>query len=247
MVSVGGWSLRIGVVGERMWGSVGEWVWACEGCVDEDLGREVVGGRGRRWWRRRIEIWTVERKLQDGTESGVNIPEVWLAPLHMRPRITPTLRPDLSMGCEAREEWGWPAACLGSQLRFTTALSPCLPLSLLWFASHSPPSPFPLDRHRSHAAKARRYTSPDEHPFTPRDQLPTPVLVPMEFPSLLHPPASQHPSVNVNDKILDFYVRHIVPGITKDKDDNNYGSSATRDVEVLQALSRRIHFGESGC
>jgi chorismate mutase len=27
-------------------------------------------------------------------------------------------------------------------------------------------------------------------------------------------------------------------------DDGNYGSAATRDVEVLQALSRRIHFGE---
>lgn len=26
-------------------------------------------------------------------------------------------------------------------------------------------------------------------------------------------------------------------------DDGNYGSAATRDVEVLQALSRRIHFG----
>ncbi|GMK58936.1 hypothetical protein CspeluHIS016_0603780 [Cutaneotrichosporon spelunceum] len=92
-------------------------------------------------------------------------------------------------------------------------------------------------------AKARRYTSPDEHPFTRRELLPTPVLVPMEFPTLLHPPAASHPSVNVNDRILDFYVTHIVPGITKDADDGNYGSSATRDVEVLQALSRRIHFG----
>lgn len=66
----------------------------------------------------------------------------------------------------------------------------------------------------------------------------------MEYPPLLHAPASSHPSVNVNDQILDFYVQHIVPGITKDKDDGNYGSSATRDVEVLQGLSRRIHFGE---
>lgn len=66
----------------------------------------------------------------------------------------------------------------------------------------------------------------------------------MDFPALLHVPAASHPSVNVNGQILDFYVRHIVPGITKDKDDGNYGSSATRDVEVLQALSRRIHFGE---
>jgi len=58
---------------------------------------------------------------------------------------------------------------------------------------------------------------------------------------------------------LKFYIEEIVPKITEgvkiksttgeqkveDRDDGNYGSSATRDVEVLQALSRRIHFGES--
>jgi chorismate mutase len=51
-------------------------------------------------------------------------------------------------------------------------------------------------------------------------------------------------------------VEEIVPAITKrvvlsgkakeERDDGNYGSSATRDVDVLQALSRRIHFGERG-
>lgn len=57
---------------------------------------------------------------------------------------------------------------------------------------------------------------------------------------------------------MDFYVNAIVPAITlvapgsprrngakESADDGNYGSAATRDVEVLQALSRRIHFGES--
>ncbi|ODO05894.1 chorismate mutase [Cryptococcus amylolentus CBS 6273] len=96
-------------------------------------------------------------------------------------------------------------------------------------------------------AKARRYTSPDEHAFTPLDKLPKPILKPQEFPSLLYLPAAEHPSVNVNNRILDFYIKHIVPGVTVGKggleDDGNYGSSATRDVEVLQALSRRIHFG----
>lgn len=67
----------------------------------------------------------------------------------------------------------------------------------------------------------------------------------------------------MNSRILDFYINHIVPGITEvapgspkpsrrlsasgaganPLDDGNYGSAATRDVEVLQALSRRIHFG----
>lgn len=86
-----------------------------------------------------------------------------------------------------------------------------------------------------------------------------------DYPVLLHPQSASHPSVNANSRILDFYVNHIVPGITEVTpgsprrgpsaiaegtvpalDDGNYGSAATRDVEVLQALSRRIHFGEFG-
>jgi chorismate mutase len=94
--------------------------------------------------------------------------------------------------------------------------------------------------------------SPDEHPFTPISKLPQPMIAIQEYPPLLHPQSTSHPSTNVNDRILKFYVDTIVPAITKrvvlkkkdaDADDGNYGSSATRDVEVLQALSRRIHFG----
>jgi chorismate mutase len=89
--------------------------------------------------------------------------------------------------------------------------------------------------------------SPDEHPFTPIEKLPPPVLAIQQYPTILHRPAASHPSVNANSRILDFYVNKIVPLITsgagKLQDDGNYGSSATRDVEVLQALSRRIHFG----
>lgn len=93
-------------------------------------------------------------------------------------------------------------------------------------------------------AKARRYTSPDEYPFTPIDRLPKPIIPVQDYPTLLHKPAASQPSVNVNHRILDFYVNRIIPGITPKGDDGNYGSAATRDVEVLQALSRRIHFGE---
>ncbi|KAL7421463.1 chorismate mutase aro7 [Cryptotrichosporon argae] len=111
-------------------------------------------------------------------------------------------------------------------------------------------------------AKARRYTSPDEHPFTPLSLLPPPIITPQSYPPLLYPPAASHPSVNANARILKFYVDIIVPAITgahgrkrgaarhasvsaaeDGLDDGNYGSAATRDVEVLQALSRRIHFG----
>ncbi|TXT10339.1 uncharacterized protein COLE_04273 [Cutaneotrichosporon oleaginosum] len=101
---------------------------------------------------------------------------------------------------------------------------------------------FLLETERT-CAKARRYTSPDEHPFTPLEQLPKPIITPQKYPALLHEPAAKHPSVNVNHRILDFYVNHLVPGITEPLDDGNYGSAATRDVEALQAISRRIHFG----
>ncbi|KAG7088406.1 hypothetical protein E1B28_012403 [Marasmius oreades] len=106
-------------------------------------------------------------------------------------------------------------------------------------------------------AKARRYTSPDETPFT--QDLPDPVLPPLKFPEILFPN-----NINVNQSILCFYMCHIVPRITSRttrtlaatkrahgitgaeeyEDDGNYGSAATIDVEVLQAISKRVHYGK---
>lgn len=98
---------------------------------------------------------------------------------------------------------------------------------------------------------------PDEYPFTA--ELPAPVLPPLKFPQILHPN-----NVNVNPSILLLYVKSIVPRITKQatlalaatkrarglfgddeyEDDGNYGSAATIDVEVLQAISKRVHYGK---
>lgn len=81
-----------------------------------------------------------------------------------------------------------------------------------------------------------------------------------EYPPILYPN-----TVNLNASILSFYVRSVVPritihatltlsclkrskGITGDdelEDDGNYGSAATVDVEVLQAISKRVHYGLS--
>ncbi|ORX70123.1 chorismate mutase [Linderina pennispora] len=87
-------------------------------------------------------------------------------------------------------------------------------------------------------AKVRRYQSPDEYPFT--SNLPDPILPPLDYPPVLVDP--EH--ININDEIFDVYVNTVVPGITAVGDDKNYGSSATRDIECLQALSRRIHYGK---
>jgi chorismate mutase len=43
---------------------------------------------------------------------------------------------------------------------------------------------------------------------------------------------------------MEIYTNDIVPVICKHSDDKNYGSSATKDIEALQALSKRIHFGK---
>ncbi|ORX90023.1 chorismate mutase [Basidiobolus meristosporus CBS 931.73] len=86
-------------------------------------------------------------------------------------------------------------------------------------------------------AKVRRYTSPDEYPFT--SNLPEPILPPLDYPKILHPN-----NININKKLYEIYIQKIVPTICAHGDDLNYGTSATRDVECLQALSRRIHYGK---
>ncbi len=100
--------------------------------------------------------------------------------------------------------------------------------------------------------------SPDEYPFTDPKLLPEPILPPVEYPHLLWPSNNGH-RINENKRIFKFYVSSIVPTICKRhgeevlgdpiqindeaNDDGQYGSAAVRDVEILSALSRRIHFG----
>ena len=103
------------------------------------------------------------------------------------------------------------------------------------------------------------YISPDEYPFTPLSELPAPILKPVEYPQALYPN-----NINANASILSFYTRSIIPRITKQatlalatvkrshgiigedeyEDEANYGSAATIDLEVLQAVSKRVHYGK---
>ncbi|KAI8065319.1 chorismate mutase [Gongronella butleri] len=86
-------------------------------------------------------------------------------------------------------------------------------------------------------ARVRRYTSPDEYAFT--SPLPEPMLPPVKFKKFL-----MDDDININGQIMDIYIKSIVTGICDDYDDDNYGSAATKDIECLQALSRRIHYGK---
>ncbi|TYH15701.1 hypothetical protein ES288_A05G063100v1 [Gossypium darwinii] len=82
-------------------------------------------------------------------------------------------------------------------------------------------------------AKAGRYENPEEHPFFPDDLPP--------LPQVLNPAAV---SVNVNKKIWDVYFNKLLPLFVSSGDDGNYASTAARDLECLQVLSRRIHYGK---
>ncbi|KAJ3142517.1 chorismate mutase aro7 [Physocladia obscura] len=86
-------------------------------------------------------------------------------------------------------------------------------------------------------AKVRRYTAPDQYPFT--TNLPKPVLPPLIYPQLLYPN-----NINLNARLKDIYIEKVIPSLCKFGDDRNYGSSATKDIDALQVLSRRIHFGK---
>lgn len=91
-------------------------------------------------------------------------------------------------------------------------------------------------------SQLRRFESPDQTPFFP-DKILKSILPSINYPKLL---ANYSNEVNYNNKIKNIYIEKMVPLISKvDKDDpNNYGSIASCDIECLQSLSRRIHFGK---
>ncbi|KAG8495307.1 hypothetical protein CXB51_012948 [Gossypium anomalum] len=89
-------------------------------------------------------------------------------------------------------------------------------------------------------AKAGRYENPEEHPFFP-DDLPPSQVPPHKYPRVLNPAAV---FVNVNKKIWDVYFNKLLPLFVAPGDDGNYASTAARDLECLQVLSRRIHYGK---
>uniref|UniRef100_J3NEG3 Chorismate mutase n=1 Tax=Oryza brachyantha TaxID=4533 RepID=J3NEG3_ORYBR len=85
-----------------------------------------------------------------------------------------------------------------------------------------------------------RYKSPDEHPFFP-EQLLEPVLPSARYKNVLHPAAA---SININKKIWSVYFDDLLPRLVNEGSDGNCGSSAFCDTIILQALSKRIHYGK---
>ncbi|KAA8571041.1 hypothetical protein EYC84_000406 [Monilinia fructicola] len=86
---------------------------------------------------------------------------------------------------------------------------------------------------------------PRRTPLLPRRPQ-TPILQPLHYPAILHPN-----DVNVNAEIKAHYIQTFLPKAClqtgrsdRGEREENYGSAAACDINCLQALSRRIHFGK---
>lgn len=94
-------------------------------------------------------------------------------------------------------------------------------------------------------SECRRYTSPQEHAFFP-EHIPTSPnrgLPQLDFPELLSSVGGAS-SVNYNSILLRRYLSDIVPSITSVGDDEQHGSTSLSDINVLQAISHRVHYGK---
>lgn len=93
----------------------------------------------------------------------------------------------------------------------------------------------------------RRYTSPEEHAFFP-ERLPKQgqmnALPQLDYPDDLLSSVGGASELNFNPVLLDKYVNVIVPALTKEGDDEQHGSTILADIAVLQALSKRVHYGK---
>ncbi len=101
---------------------------------------------------------------------------------------------------------------------------------------------FALLQKERNESQLRRYQAPDETPFFP-DQLLDPILPPINYPKIL---ASYADEITVNDEIKEYYIKQIAPQISVAPGEQleNLGSCTLTDIDCLQSLSRRIHFGK---
>mmetsp|Transcript_2051 Transcript_2051/g.5690 ORF Transcript_2051/g.5690 Transcript_2051/m.5690 type:complete len:574 (-) Transcript_2051:126-1847(-) len=93
----------------------------------------------------------------------------------------------------------------------------------------------------------RRYTSPEEHAFFPErlpEAGPMKALPQLDYPTELLSSVGGANGVNINKRLLQVYQTTIVPSLCRKGDDEQHGSTVLADIAVLQALSRRIHYGK---
>jgi chorismate mutase len=92
----------------------------------------------------------------------------------------------------------------------------------------------------------RRYTSPEEHAFFP-ERLPQgqmEALPKLQYPQDLLSSVGDAAELNFNKILLRKYIDDIVHAVARHGDDEQHGSTVLCDIAVLQALSRRVHYGK---
>lgn len=89
----------------------------------------------------------------------------------------------------------------------------------------------------------RRYTSPEENAFFPERLPQQKILDDLEYPNLLSSVGGAS-DVNFNEILMKKYTESIVQSIAVVGDDEQHGSTVLCDVAVLQALSKRVHYGK---
>ncbi|XP_019438795.1 PREDICTED: chorismate mutase 2-like [Lupinus angustifolius] len=90
-------------------------------------------------------------------------------------------------------------------------------------------------------AKGGRYGNPEENPFFP-EKLPPSFVTPYPFTKFLHAGGA---SININKSIWKFYLDEFLSKwFDVLGDDGNYAQTAASDFSLLQAISRRIHYGK---
>ncbi|XP_027356909.1 chorismate mutase 2-like [Abrus precatorius] len=89
-------------------------------------------------------------------------------------------------------------------------------------------------------AKAGRYINPEENPFFP-DNLPPSMVPHYNFSQFLQPVGAL---ININKSIWKMYFDELLPMFVASSDDGNYAQTAASDLALLQAISRRIHYGK---
>ena len=91
--------------------------------------------------------------------------------------------------------------------------------------------------------KFGRYNCPEEHAFTNIDTKPTVNSTNKSY-CIDYFLDKRHTRINNNETIIDKYFNLLLPKITEEGEDENLGSAVTADINLLQALSRRIHLGK---
>ena len=90
-----------------------------------------------------------------------------------------------------------------------------------------------------------RYECPEEHMFftTTEKIIPTFHKLKYEYDShqILEP---NHKQVNINETIKQHYLHDFLDTITETGIDEHRGTAVSADIQLLQTISRRIHFGK---